>query len=158
MAINTVTDLAWAAGFIDADGTITIRRQVRATPRIGHPIVNIQHQALVQVGQRDYPEQRKSIEKLKNIFGGSISYGEPTLPGKNRMIVWRVASQKASDCLKQLYSYLVTKKLNADIVLEFHNNKVLSAGPVRVPPEEMLRREQLWTKVHELNQKGVVKH
>lgn len=158
---NEPLDLAWAAGFIDADGTITIRRSAQSRPETGHPSISIQHQALVQVGQRDYPENRKAIEKLHSMFGGYRSKYKHSQEGRNDMVTWGVASQKAVSCIEQILPYLVIKKLNGEIVLDFQRNKILSQGGPsstrRLPQEELRRREDCWNRIRELNKKGVVR-
>lgn len=148
-------ELAWAAGFIDADGTITIKRMV-GKPRKGHPTPNIQHSSLVQVGQRDYPQNRKALERLQAMFGGYINTYQSKLSGT--MWTWGVVSSKAYECLLKIQPHLVVKKPNADLVIDFHKNKKFFKGGSYDPTtvEEMEWRERTWHQVRNLNHKGVL--
>lgn len=154
---NSSFDLAWAAGFIDADGTITIKRMLRK-PIQGHPTPHIQYQALVQVGQRNYPNSRKAIEKLQTMFGG---YVHPYQPKKGaEMLTWGVVSQKAFRVLELILPFLVLKKDNAEIVIDFHKNKELVKGGRDMKnclsEDETAWRQQCWIRVRELNKKGTL--
>ena len=162
MNFFTRTDLAWAAGFIDADGVITIVRRAQARPQSGHPGINIQHQALIQVSQRDTPDREAPINKLVEMFGGYVNRHivkpNEIIKRSHGMITWGVASKKAFHCLELIYPYLVLKKKQADVVMQFHSEKVLSVGGYRfdrrLKPEELEKREVFWNKIRELNKRS----
>ena len=107
--------LAWAAGFIDGDGFITI--QNRKTKHKDKVYTG----TYLRVGacQACLPP----LEKLQSLFGGSIrpKNSGPNPHGYNRkpQWVWALSTQEAGSALEQLVPYLVNKKEVALLAMEF---------------------------------------
>ena len=97
---------AWAAGFIDGDGSITILQN------------NVWHGGrgfylrLEASGVSDKP-----LKKLLGLFGGTISggYGRP-------IFGWRVDAGKARAALKAMLPYLTNKADQARLAIRFQNH------------------------------------
>ncbi len=101
------TDLAWAAGFMDGDGTFLISLiggyftvQISACGRDARPIVH-----------------------LKEILGGRV-YQYTSKPGKDfsstptTMYTWRCTNKEAFDICAKLLPYLVLKKEQVECIVE----------------------------------------
>lgn len=109
--------LAWAAGFIDGDGFITIQNRntkykdklyTGTYLRIGACQANL-----------------KPLEMLQSIFGGSIreknSGPNPHNYNRKQQWVWTLSTQQAVEALQQMIPYLVHKREVALIAIEFQN-------------------------------------
>ncbi len=105
------TDLAWAAGIIDGEGCILLnidKKRNVYTPRI-------------HVTNTD----AKMLLKLKGMFGGNIyaaRHKNDKAHWKPRWM-WVVLSQHAITVVALLLPYLVTKKDQAEIFIEFSNTR-----------------------------------
>ena len=130
------TDLAWAAGFIEADGCISITKRAPTGRSTAHT-----YQASVQVAQS---QRRKiALEKLSNLFGGSLSQT------KRLHWTWNLGGhRKAIRCLKAIKPYLVAKANIVDLVLDFSELPKFRGGPQpghKVPIEdEAMRNAYYW--------------
>ncbi len=94
------TELAWAAGFFDGEGSVSV---VRRSPRgrYWYP--------LVQVGNRE----RSPIERFKEIVGAGFIYTRH----QDGFHMWGAASRKAEKVLLQIIPYLVNKRKQAELAL-----------------------------------------
>ena len=106
--------LAYLAGIIDADGSITIT--VSTPSRTGSTLRYGENIALGQVN----PE---AIELLKESFGGGLSIQKPRGISRRPLYRWQVNTRKAANVLKQLLPYLRIKRRQAEICLELHEIK-----------------------------------
>lgn len=109
--------LAWAAGFIDGDGFITIQnRTTKHKDKVykGHYLRVGACQASIL-----------PLEELQNIFGGSIrpKNSGPNREGYNRkeQWVWSLSTREASVALKELLPFLIHKRQVALLALEFQD-------------------------------------
>jgi len=116
------TRLAWAAGFIDGDGSIGIYRNGKA-------------KALVLILQAVQVNPVPLLE-LQRLFGGSIA----RVSGKgNRRNYqkWVVAARLAQSALERMWPYFITKGNEASIGIEFsRSRRQVSTGAPLSPAEE----------------------
>lgn len=101
---------AWAAGIIDADGCITIKRR-----RQGGATYYALFVVIGQVGDGDTPPL--VLAKLQDLYGGSIEWADR--PGRRRMWHLPVSTANAEAMLRRIRPYLVGKANQADIALEY---------------------------------------
>lgn len=95
-------DFSYIAGFLDADGSITVRSRLGARPDLS-----------VSITQR--VEYRDIVDKVHGVFGGHIYV-------KNeKYIGWTVRSKMAKACLELLLPHLVLKKRHAEQFIELVN-------------------------------------
>lgn len=109
--------LAWAAGFIDGDGFITIQNRKTV------------------VNGKEYPSQylrlgacqarEDVLKELQSLFGGSIKEKNsgPNRDNYNRkkQWVWSLSTNQAFEALKQLVPFLIHKKEVALLAIEFQS-------------------------------------
>lgn len=137
--------LAWAAGFMDGDGFITIQNRktkYKETVYVGQ---------YLRVGacQAALPP----LEELKSLFGGSIRPKNvgPNPHGYNRkpQWIWTLSTQEASTALEQMLPYLRHKKEPALLALEFQ--QTMSDNKKTLSEEVVQKRRILQAKIAELN-------
>lgn len=107
--------LAWAAGFIDGDGFITIQNRnqnINGKQYRGHYLRLGACQANL------FP-----LEELQKLFGGSIRIKNsgPNREGYNRkqQWIWQCSTKAAADAIKQLLPYFLHKNKVAELALDF---------------------------------------
>lgn len=109
-AQKRMTDLAWAAGFLDGEGCFTLIKQSGAT---------LPSQRSLYVGASQ--STREPLEKLQELFGGKLNIrSRPTDKG-TIMHVWLLGQRAAvvQEFIPQVLPYLIVKKREAEILLEF---------------------------------------
>lgn len=136
--------LAWAAGFIDGDGFITIQnrnQKINGKQYRGHYLrVGACQASLVP------------LEILQSIFGGKIikKHGGPNPHNYNRkqQWSWSLSTQQAADALEQMLPYLIHKKEVAQIALEFQSTMGTTK---RVSEETLAKRVTMQIKIQDIN-------
>ena len=140
------TTKAWIAGFFDGEGCINIGRQFpgnRATPRF---ILN------VRVSNTAQP----SVEVFQKVFGGRV-YRLARKSWHSICFQWYIYGEAAAQFLRIIYPYLVVKREQAELALEFYDscrsytNTELQRGPHVMPLAEVERREELRSKILSYN-------
>lgn len=137
--------LSYLAGLIDGEGTIRIGY---SSPPKKYPNHNPKYYAGISIGMTN----KKAIEIVVKKFGSKLR--EECVPNRKIVYRWGTSGNKVvPTILKQLLPYLVVKKEQAKLVIEFceqqkhtgfRRNKYL-------PKEELLRREEFYQKVKKLN-------
>ena len=145
--MTTETDLAWAAGFFDGEGYVTIGRSVsKYKDKTYHGYylrVGINHVA---------PEP---LEKFDEMFGGGLKRNVVSNcnDGCNRKprTQWQLQETKAIEFLKKIYPYLCNKEKAADIAFEFTSTR---GGHGKIVPDDVrAKRQELKERLMELNGK-----
>jgi len=102
-----VTDIAWAAGILDGEGCIRIKRNNLKKKTIHYGLE-------VSVKMVD----KATIERLKELFPDCSIYTERSSRGY-LFYRWCVFGETASEILEEMLPYLVTKKDQAELAIEF---------------------------------------
>lgn len=152
MTETSATKLAYLVGVIDGEGCIGIRR----TKTTG-TWKSTRYAAIVTVGSTS----RALIEDLMAAFRvGCVTYRYPTKT-KRSCYVWTVSSVGARQVLRLLRPYLIVKREQAAVLLEFIDNfdsfkdaRPGKKGGLLVSPEELARRERLYQQLRALNRVG----
>jgi hypothetical protein len=117
---------AWAAGIIDGEGCIHIRSQVQAILAV----------SVTQSGV-EVPEM---LTRLRDLYGGSITRAVYAGGNRRPSRTWSVAARKAEALLLSVLPYLVEKRDQADIALEFRKaSKPIVTAEVTAHYAELLR-------------------
>lgn len=106
------TDIAYAAGAIDADGCITIKRatnRVRITRDCRNPV----YSPRVTLGQ----VTEAVPEFLRETFGGGIYRTKPGTRNSRSLFKWYISDKKAVAFCKAIRPYMKIKQGQADAVL-----------------------------------------
>lgn len=141
-------DLAYAAGFIDADGCILLessRDKRNITPGRFVPKVNATNVA------------RQPIEMLHEMFGGTFYLHKRSPEGRARnnfkqqwhQFVWAVSGDRAVEVARVIEPYLRRKSEQARLLCEMKDESSWSKGgnaAGKLRPEDEIERR--WTYVH----------
>ena len=136
--------LAWAAGFLDGDGFITIQNR---NQKINGKIYSGQYLRIGACQASLLP-----LEELKRLFGGTIrsKNSGPNKEGYNRkeQWIWQCSTNSAKEALTQLLPYLIHKKTVACLAIEFAD----TMGTTQKVSEEILnKRIKLQQEIKEIN-------
>lgn len=104
--------LAWAAGFIDGEGCVSVYDTAQAKDR------NPQFQSVITVSQTNI----LPLNKLQSLFGGSVSpVRQPDYDGQ--CWVWRVFGDNVLSTSRLLLSHSIVKKRQLELLIEFQMTK-----------------------------------
>jgi len=125
------TDLAWAAGFFDGEGCIGIYKRHHAPESYAISL------SVAQVDPRP-------LRRFAEIVGGPVA---PSRARGNQRPYWRWAltNRRGADVLSVLYEYLVGKKEQAALALEFQGmieSDRSSGGRVLLTDADRARRRE----------------
>ena len=138
------TQIAWAAGFLDGEGCFSIKRYRKYGQ--GEYLYYI---AMISCGQVAKPDGIIAMEKLKELFGGSISKYYLTR-NRSDVIYWMVTSDKARNCIEKLLPYLIVKRAQALILREFVNSlRPSGRRHAKLSTEETNRRKEFFERITE---------
>ncbi len=128
-------DDAWAAGFVDGEGCFHLQK-IWPRPKVGD-----NWKPRIEVAQTD----ERPILKLQTMFGGRVLKLKRRA---NRRQVWRwdLCGVPVEKALRRLIPYLVVKKEQAEIVLEYCSIMSHDRG-YRLTPECRELRSRLVTKL-----------
>lgn len=102
------TDLAWAAGFIDGEGCISIPTRIRDRNRRDYNLS-------LYVGQVD----PRPLRILQAMFGGSVVLRKTSDLARRPMFMWRITGNLAEAAIVAMLPYLVVKREQAEVAVEF---------------------------------------
>lgn len=138
--MNEKEKIAYLAGIIDGEGTIAIAKQKIRESRKNHL-----YSLRMSVGNSD----KRLIDWLKENFGGSIHIMKE---GHGRKFYqWTLGSKDTYKLLKEMKDYLVIKKEQADIGIEFYKKTLRHNSGERVPMWLSTKREELFQKMKDLH-------
>lgn len=152
--IKNPTDRAWLAGLVDGDGCLGIRKQrgkeehhnetyiPYLTVSMTDPIALERCVAITGMGRINV-KHRPGDEDHRKIINRRTYY------------TWRLDGQCASSVIRDIYEFLVIKKVNAQVVYTM-NDSLKWGRPTRnipVPPDIMEKRRYLYTCAKALNQR-----
>lgn len=105
------TDAAWAAGFFDGEGTININVFQKSGPK----------RFMYYIGASQV--RKEPLEKLRDLFGGTIhSYEHKGRPGRPYS-VWRLGSSLLIlNALQHMIPYLMVKQSEAELMIQWCEN------------------------------------
>lgn len=147
LIINS-TELAWAAGILDGEGSIIVLKdnhlpKGRKTP---------QYKLRVQVGMCD----KATIKRIHKLFGGKFNDQKCyKKPGWKQVYYWVVHSRDAEKVLKILRPFVFTKKKQLELALKFSERTLSKVGNGNVVSKKLVKqRELFWLKMKKFNQRG----
>jgi hypothetical protein len=133
--------LAQLATFIDAEGNIYINRtrpKDRLSPKYTLRVSVINTSALL-------------LNWLQRNFGGGV-----WRHGDRGCFIWIMVDRQAEFVIRYCLPYFLVKREQADLAVEFRNLMQSACPGVQVAGDELLRRDALRDKIHELNSPPVV--
>jgi len=137
--------LAWAAGFIDGDGFITIQNR-KST-------VNGKTYSGTYLRVGACQAKQDVLLELQSLFGGSIrpKNSGPNREGYNRKPQWNwtLSTQEASEALKRLLPFMIHKKDVAVLALEFQ--ETMSTNKQQLSQDTVDKRLSIQAEIARIN-------
>lgn len=132
------TEYAWAAGFLDGEGSFLIVPSRKQNEAIYKRKPSIQAQQIVE----------KPISKLYKILGGSIIERSNTTSAGNPIWQWQIQGGKGSlEALPLLLPHLVVKRRAAELLLRYANTYNEDTDHRHgIPLEVQKERLEIWEK------------
>ena len=143
-------DIGYAAGLLDGEGSIAIRKYTRALGHIWYYAIEIQI----------YNNHRPVLEWLVERLGGKI-FNRKRHGNRKPGFVWRAWGQKAAATLRLLRPQLIIKSEHADKALSLYDiprtKKVIlgKKGWPRTAPEIREQQNRLFEAMKALNHRGL---
>ena len=110
--MNTIADLAWAAGIIDGEGSIFVMKQGRKDRERTHNYI-----MRVSVQSTD-PYMSKELCKL--FPDGAVFTQEiDKRPNNSDTLKWQIQGRKAANVLKQIVPFMRVKHEQAQLAIDF---------------------------------------
>ena len=144
---------AYFAGAIDSDGFVSIQRSTRKSKSgTVHTYYN------AKIG---FTSSNQTVVQhlLKENFGGAVYTYQPDNPNYKAWSVWQVSDRHARRVLEALLPYLIIKKRQAELVIEFvgiceRQREEMGRVPkprYHLTPAMLALREHYWAEVGRLN-------
>jgi hypothetical protein len=115
-------DHAWAAGFLDGEGSFTMHKSHK---RMGYLSIR----ALVSANQAVF---QAPIQKLYDLYGGGLSERNQRTSTGKRVYEWKIlGTENQGAMLEKIAPYMIVKNSYAELFLELHRyqgNKYGRAG------------------------------
>jgi hypothetical protein len=125
------TDAAWAAGFIDGDGSFDIR------------LADARFVGRMSITQKD----QRPIKKIQELFGGSIHYLAFT-----SCYQYSASGTTLDYLLECIYPFLVLKAEQASLMIEFRSTQIGTQRSGKRTTDDMwARRSHMYSKMRLLN-------
>jgi intein/homing endonuclease len=131
---------SYIAGIFDGEGSVYITRRIRQGRSVGHTLccsITQNLKVLVEYAQSLFGGKVVVSSRAKKKDGGEIEYYR-----------WRIFYRKAKGFLEQIEPYLIIKKSQANLGIEFQNGCVLTGK--EITPEVVALRDSQRELMHKL--------
>jgi hypothetical protein len=130
-------EIAWAAGFLDGEGSFVISRVKSKSPA-----ASVLHRPLISVAQTGDPE---CLRRLKRLFAGYVIRATRKTSAGRTFYMWRLDSaRELRRVIPKLLPYLIVKRAEAEVVLQLAQRIApRPVGPKRLAEIEIATREAL---------------
>lgn len=131
-------DPPYVAGLLDGEGTILIYK------------VRDYYQLSVRITNTDL----RVLESLKNLFGGDIGSKCEKISKRTRPCwTWQIQGQKSAELLVELYPYVLVKRDQTRLALEFQTHKMLLKREGALKEEHVRLGEDYKLKISQANRR-----
>lgn len=147
--------IIYLAGFIDGEGSIFITTRKPRIEKENNYQYSVQHYLYLVVVNTN----PKPIKLLKEVFGGRIYSLRGTSCGWRPTWRWETVCKKAESIIRELLPYLIVKKEEAELALEFRKECKKPLGQIRVKKlkkEIIDKREKYKKSMQELKQQTYI--
>lgn len=138
----TLEQCAWAAGFMDGEGSIYVRS---VHSKAGHPTWRRSYAIAISLGQDDI----RPLIVLRALWGGSIAPQRIRANGKCNC-AWTLTAKSAASFLADIRPYLQVKGEQADLALEMQSSKK-NLGPHHVSESVLAKWKEIKGRISTLN-------
>ena len=106
-------DTAWAAGFVDGEGWITIQRR---STKINNKVYNGHY---LRIGVNHVAPE--PLHELQRIFGGKLRLSTRVVGNRKPRWTWTLSTASAAEALKRMMPYFKNKQQVAALGLDFQS-------------------------------------
>ena len=149
--------IAWAAGFIDGEGSVVIstRHPTPAERAKEHGSNQRHHAGQLMLSLAVWQTKKEPLLRLLMLFGGRIYVSKARSDHHAEAWQWRLLNQVALDALLAMEPFLVNKAPHVRVARDFRALVTGTTwGPPGMPDEEIEKRVVLREAMRLLNQKG----
>lgn len=142
-SLPQTTDLekAYTAGLVDGEGTILLTKWGSSYL----PLINVTN------------TDQRAVDWLRQRFGGKIYRSKRALPQHKTALRWTLTGKWAAAFIREILPYLVLKREQAMLLLEYYAPGAhFHWGNRALPTEELQRRRELHDAISALNRRGVI--
>lgn len=145
--MNKAVKRAYTAGLIDGEGTITIDKRVRPN--------TVWYQVHIRVAMT----KNAPLIKMQQWWGGHVNtepyrHADDNGGKWSTYYAWQLWTSEAVGFLTKIEPYLILKKENARVAIEFQQ-RIHPQGRSIVSQEEHAIREKLYQRMKTLNHRGL---
>lgn len=145
--MTTREKVIWAAGFIDGEGHVSVTRGKSPTDKTRYF-----YRPEISAGQ----VSRVPLDILAELFGGSVSKAKDKYGYHYQ---WRLYCKQALSAIEILRPYLIAKRTQADLVMEYGELIGVRGKSFRyIPDEVMVERESIFQALKQINKRRVRIH
>lgn len=143
---------AYWAGIIDGEGTINIAKALRASERSKSP----NHQIRLTMTNTD----ESLVQEMKKFFKVGNVCNAKTPIGSKEAYKYYTSNSDALSVIRQVLPYLITKKKQAMLAIDFDNSRTklcqkgIPKQERKVPEIELQLREGFYRRMQILNHRG----
>ena len=152
MVSCSIPDLAYIAGFLDGEGTITLIRLPPKKPKARTP-----YESRYQLNVSLVNTNKDIMVWIHSLVGGYL-HPRRQLSVKHKVAwQWYCNNSVAEDFIHQIYPWLKIKKGQAEIALKFRetvNSSRHTPDRLGTPPAVQEIRDTMYASIHVLNKKG----
>lgn len=140
------TLLAYLAGIVDADGHVALHAGRKLSPEQRR--ISTRYQGEIVVTNTDRP----LIDLLVETFGGHVFTRKKVEAHHKTTYSWKATDWVAVEVAKALLPYLFVKKGQAEIIIEFYEQRGVTPTRWRRPgeAEELARRDDCYARLRAL--------
>lgn len=135
--------VVWAAGFFDGEGCVSLSRKTSRETKSGY-----RYRLTLQVSQ----VKQEPLLVLRDLWGGTLSHHKGINLNQQDYYSWTVEARKAEKALVDILPYLIGKKKQAKLALEF---MATFPGNRKDMANTNVVREAMKSAMHLLNRRGV---
>ena len=133
--------IIYLAGIVDGEGSVQIEIQSMNAVRKMH---------YYSIRLLVINTSKELMDWLYSNFGGKIT-ARKLIPNKRQCYKWNICSYNAANILKECLPYMIIKKRNAEVLIEFMQTK--PEGTWNVTEEIQSHRKILYDRLKLLNKK-----
>jgi len=144
MTEPTMCELAWAAGFIDGEGCVSVAKSTRNGQPLPYYRADLSASNTVKA----------PLDKLSAMFGGRVMVVRPSVGRRRVSYAWKTSgTARSAEVLRQLLPWLTVKRRQAELILEFAQFFGTIKHQQKKP--DRVKLELLKQRMHVLNTRGV---
>jgi hypothetical protein len=142
--------LAYMAGLVDGEGCIALFEYWHKNPKAIDPRGYLRHKAVISVVNTN----RAMLDWVAENFGGRVRQNTYRAPPCKQCYTWEVAHRHAAEVIEAIQPYLIAKKEQANLFLEFRKTGQ-HRGRAGLPDGILQERVELTKRCRNLNKRGV---